>query len=314
MPGKSLREKSVKYRPHEVPYHVWIITAILFSAVIAFSHALPDGVETREVLVKNFNPAGLERLSAGDAGTGYPGVVVIGTCLTAYALFFDEDMERLAAQNGFGKLKFVNFSTGGARLDDFISLLDLIRQARPQFLFLESNLFGIAAPRENNSRTKLRLFMKEMFVSVMWNAGRRQAVSDAPEDKLVPQEEARHQTNFDFAVYRAGKKNIGLKPFSLPREYEALFKDLQSNGSKIVLLDMPRSAMAISAYNPGFLDEMRRLIGLYQGSYGLLHWESPDMPDLDNYYDFVHLNAKGRTAYSLWFLSELKKHSKGFAH
>lgn len=305
MPGISLQKNFVKDRKKIPPFRIWLVTGVLFLSVIAGAHFLPDRTPTKADLLKNFNHTRVGRLATGEAEKGYPRVIVIGTSLTHDAFFFDEEMETFAVKNGFRGMQFVRFVKSAGRLEDFIPLLDYIKEAGPDFVFLESNLLGIDfsggfIAREKD-RVKLRLYIRKMFGKEL----------PEPDNQLTGEQkfkkEERHQTNTDFINYLNGRKGIHLRQFSLPREYEIFFNDLQRSGSKIILLDMPRSARAVTAYTPEFLDEMRSLIKSYQTTYGLLHWEAPDYSDLEYYIDFVHLNKKGRNAYSLWFLSEFSR-------
>jgi hypothetical protein len=308
MPGRSLQKNSVKDQKKIPPFRVWIVTGILFLAVIVGTHFLPDIPKTANDLPTYFNHSRLEGLSAGAAGSGFPSVVVIGTSLTQCAFFFDEEMEKFAVQNGFGGLRFTEVSRGLARLDDFIPLLGIIKEAKPEFLFLESNLFGIEFSQKNDARDKLRFYIKKVLGIKGKEVKRQPDRNNLPEGALKQNKKRQHQRSTDFIMYRdVIIKNAGLRPFSLPREYEIVVEDLRRRGTKIILLDMPRSTKAVSAYNPGFLDEMRLMIRRYQVAYGLLHWESPYYPDLDYYSDFAHLNEKGRIAYSRWFLKELSR-------
>lgn len=271
------------------------MTGMLFISVIAVFFILMDRSDNAEERLKDFGPSGLERLSAGKTDDGQPTVIVIGTSLTHCALYFDEEMEKFAVQNGFGGPRFITFTRDGASLDDFIPLLDLIRKAKPEYLFLESNLFGIEFSfQKDYTVNRLHHYLRRMLITKEKWGCRQQ-----------------HQTTAEFAMYRHFTRNAGLRTFSLPREYEIAFEDLRRGGTQIVLLDMPRSAKAVSAYPAGFFVDMRRLFSRYQHTYGLRLWDSPYYPDTDRYADFAHLNEKGRNAYSLWFLRKFSRSSAG---
>ena len=315
------RKTGVKKRQNEtVPAAVWLVTGVLVLCVVLFAHSLPEAKTAKEL--EYFNAERLKRFSSKPIRPLR--VVVVGSSLSMCALFFDEEMEQLARENGLPSLEFVRFIKLDARLMDFAPLLDPIIKAGPDLVFFESSqfilgpkdagdnglkrLFFFAEDTGNDDRKKLKEFFQEQF-----SRFRKKAASTKKENPNVPVSEKKvlialrqRQVQSDFELLQEEREERQeLRQFAVPEEYKVFFEALRQKHITGVLLGLPLAQEFGSAYPPEMMSGIPGLIKRYQEVFGLQYLEYPEALGLEYFKDFTHLNEQGRVTYSTWFLSEL---------
>jgi len=300
---------------------IWAAAGALFLGLIAAVHFQPD--RSAAEAVEYFNVQRLDRLPAKRTGGGRPRVIVVGTSLTLCGLYFDEDMERLAALTGAPSMDFVRFVKLDGSLTDFSPLLPFIANAEPDIVFFESTLFLIDSPRENEGRRGNAGFLRQEIgddrkklqsLLRLWS-GRRTPIGESlsPNSlvsarrvftRIPDRRTQEEQDDLERFARNAGTR-MKLRPVSLPGPYASFLQDLQRRGVPVVLLDIPRTPRSDSTYPPEILRNMSRSIAGFQEAYGLGYLACPFRQGPTYYKDIVHLNARGRDVYCRWFLSQL---------
>jgi len=311
--GKTVIQKASP----SVPLGVWAASGVAFLAIMLYAHFLPPRSEAEAV--RFFNIERLDRFSHG--GSRHPlRVVVVGPSHTLCALYFDENMEQFARQNGLSDLQFVRFVKLDGTLRDFTPVLEPIVRADPDIVFFDSNLFVFNFRHHAVAGQNRRLFNKDddsddrkKLLALAQDAiGNRKGMKKKPNPNVLTSEEesfrniSMRQADEDFDRYRdQADMGIRLQTFDIPPHYRAFIDTLRRRGTPVVLLQIPASRDAISVYPVDLLVGADALVARYQQELGLGYLEFPRRLGLEYYKDFVHMNERGRELYSRWFLSEL---------
>lgn len=297
-----------------VPLLVWGAAGALFLAVLLFAHWLPDA-KTAEA-TGYFNVQRLDRLRARQQ-PGVPRVVVVGTSLSMSALFFDEDMEQFARDNGLPGVQFIRFTKLDASLEDYAPLLAKILDAAPDIVLFESRLFLLTHQFKEWEKKTMRFFAQEdgkdarkklkRFFEERFGAKRPQQKKENPNvavsEKKILDSIRRRQTQNDLDNFQnAMEDKMIVREFSVPAAYAAFFEELRKRGIIGALLDTPASEHETTLFAH---EKMLELTRHYQEACAIHALAYPGKLGLEYYKDFRHMNERGRDAFSRWFLAEI---------
>ena len=307
----SLRRQGMKCAP---PLGLWGATAIATLIVLISTYVHSGGDPNRL-----FNVQRLEGFKAATVRSA-PKIVAIGTSLTWSGLFKDKDMENLAARRGI-RLSFLRFTYNGGQPEDFTALFPMIIDAHPDLVVIEANLFGLNLHGQsrftetlNRHRTALCYLVKRSVLQIPFAEKMLGSWTAIKSDRKF---EDIHGNIEDIDLvpglfepktidaYRREAADFQVREFMGCRRFADLFSEAAAAGIGIVFLDIPRAAPAQAVLSDEFKSRYNALMARYEHTEGMAYWRFPSrLPDRD-YYDFAHLNAEGRAAYSQWFVSQI---------
>jgi hypothetical protein len=285
------------------PPGVWIAAALLAAALL-FVLASLDRNPMFAAATSGFR-LNLDRLSQTPSDATH--VVAIGSSKSMFALDFDDAFA--ARLDGHGRrVVFHRITAGGAEFADLQPALAAVAQHPPKVLLLESELLlfdrgdaltlegAIQAARKNATLLVALLMRGRVGGSAAANRGREHwtlpsvcsARHDA-ESQRAYAEYARH-----WRPTREAERTA----------YLGYLHAMQAAGTRIVLLELPRSPAADEAIPDAIKQEGARLRAELAQREGFPFWDPGVLPT-DVYCDQMHMNARGREAYSDWLARRL---------
>lgn len=288
-----------------MPLKIWVVA---FSLALGILAGIWQIYEVRDQKVGALRPRVIQKASAPkDSIEAY----FLGSSLTRYALLEYQTMDSLLAGNVF-HYKVV---TGmGTNLSAFNSCLGEIKALRPKHLFIESNVATLNYQGNSRkawqyalSRFRTRLARIPVYLTKM-KGGALELL-----DRNVPEpfsNKFKTKLDFDFIDERnlelRGQVLTVRKINDFP-EWVRFFKDADSLGIHIFLLEIPRSREAEKHLPPELKQQYKALIDLFNNAYGISYLDFPEeLGYVEFYHDRAHLNRAGSFYYVDWLLRELK--------
>ena len=287
------------------PLWVWVTTA---SIVVLFSLALmpayqkyksdPDGfIVANQIRIKDF-----ARRSENQPVR----VIALGSSPLYRGTYWDQDMEAFAVTHGFEGLAFLRISRPRGTFPQFSPLLDAIFAAKPSVLIIQYDLFFLTA-------SGVATFPTFLYDTIGRYAGVRDSIdwNKKSRDSLPPQSK---KSETDFSQYTRRLRRLATLSPIPGREIENLLSRARENNVQIIVLQMPRNAKVENllaeneAYVPynAFRETIQHL--------GIRQLQLQEKIDLDYFYDFSHLNLKGREIFSRWLITEIFNSAKIQSH
>ena len=285
------------------PPGVWVAAALLAAALLGVLASLDRNAMFAES-TSGFR-LNLSRLSQTPSDAEH--VVAIGSSKSMFALEFDEAFA--ARLNGTGRrVVFHRITAGGAEFADLQPALAAVARHPPKVLLLESELLVfdrsdaltlegvIQAARKNATLLVAILMHGRIGGSAAANRGR--------EHWTLPSVCAsRHDAESQraYAEYASHWRQTSEAERSA---YLGYLHAMQSAGTRIVLLELPRSPDADDAVPEPIKRGGVRLRERLSQTERFPFWDPGVLPT-DLYCDQLHMNANGRAVYSEWLARKL---------
>ncbi len=236
-------------------------------------------------------------------------VLAIGSSKIWYAIEYDEVFAR-RIQHADQLPTFTRLTWLDARYSNLEPALNLAARHPPAVLMIESDLVSIDREARLPIRDNLRALEKYLRWIAAGNGGRGNAADEnrainLGRDVFPDEDECRRRVGPGaLAQYRSTVANWRLMSSSRRERYLAPLRTMAKEGTRVVLLDLPRSAQADSAFPRAFALSIKTLLATIANNEGFEVWAPPALPD-DAYCDQGHVNAKGRDVISAWLAQKL---------
>lgn len=292
-----------------VPVSIWIATAILFAAIVVYADKRYQHFQQHDILAE----FSAERLETQDDS----GVIIIGTSLIKHALPFDDELTK-AAEKHHLPLKFIRFTRSGNEYRSFLCLMDPILKHPPRYLFLQAELFFLtysrgARPRPDNADIPPRLNTERLrFFYYVINSLYHKTANQISQH-MTGHSDTSPQSDYTIRHLQkqAGIEDVASAKYypeiittSLPDTVAAFVKQLQQQGTRVVLLEANRSEEGNSALGAELRAQLTQTFQQAAADSDLTYWQFPGLP-LSHYRDRAHLNSRGRKVFTDWFLTNL---------
>ncbi len=263
---------------HQPPLKVWIFAGLLVVALIAL---------LANVALHITEPASTGRLNLqrlAQATSSQVHVVAIGTSKTRAAIDFDRFFaQRLAAAGR--KIVFHRISWSGALYADLEPALAALRDAPPDILLVESDLLLFDRQHEVVDRWQDR-WRGNVSKLTWWVKGQAGQVDhgnyayDNRDDYAGMEAYCRHMKSPQkLRAYGESVKTWKLSSPAQREAYLAFLRPMQDAGTKIVLLELPRSAAADGVFLPLLTQQMQALRAQIVQTQGFAYWAPQTPPD-----------------------------------
>lgn len=290
------------------PLWTWITAgalALIFLAVSYFWFFRADSFQ-------HFNPQRLESFACRD-GQNTLRIAVIGTSLTANALYKDDVMENFAKARGT-KISFLRFTLSGGSLNEFYDLSKAAINSDADIIFFEAATFGLDM---GNSEVKVLLDRYRYYIrhggtkllSLLPFVTKRNHLERNNEN--YTNIELTHNPDFlqnlekETGLYLKRIPQFRIRDFSEGEKFFPLFRLARARGKVVVFIDLSRSKDAWDMLPAGFDVEFTQTLKEYEKNFGISYLKFPQRLPLDCFQDFAHFGPKGKKLYSEWFLASL---------
>lgn len=277
------------------------MSVLVVASVVALLDNLPRlGWLPRDAeYLHSLNLARLQRAAGSSIS-----VVALGSSKTRYAIEYDQKFaKRLGALSA--SVAFTRVSTGAPTSSEVAAALDALQAMPPNLLLLEDDLLLVDRHRGLQAwldRTRFNLRLLDPRVS---------DASSLPRGENFGRIHQRSDSECRLAKSPPGVRDYAEKAgrwtTSSPSdraEHLRLLRALQQAGTRVVLLELPRSPVAERVVPVAFKEQSRQLRqGLLQQE-GYLAWTPGTLAEA-SYCDQGHLNAQGRERYSEWLAKKL---------
>ncbi len=245
-------------------------------------------------------------------------VVILGSSLTGTGVM----PSAYFTQKTNGRFRVVRLFRISANLESFTDrapILKYLQEYPPDILCIEENLlltnmkdWSELSPDSfllNNiarysyqlvNRSKQRLGFTEKNIDI-------NRPSFAMQDVDFPVPTTPRDTTH-LADWVAEIQQRTVRPFAPLHPVHQVFRALQRQGVRIVLLHFPRPAPLEKAiYSGRNGDSLRYRIAQYQRAYQASYWHEPGFYHFRYFYDRAHMNFQGRAIYSAWLAKKLRQ-------
>lgn len=287
------------------PLKVWAASLLVAGVLIALPGVLERlGVSSPEA--DHLHALNLPRLQRMPDATLR--VVAVGSSKTYYAIEYDQLFEKRHAALD-GKVSFTRITANSPTVSEVAATLQALSAAPPDLLLLESDLLLVDRHRKRPSdhkswSTRLRGNLKllapttlgDFLVEKGDNFGR---IHWIPEDTCRA---ATSATGLQRYAVTAGRWTIS-RP-DAREEYQGSLRALQQAGTRVVLLEVPRSPDAERVVPGLFKQQTGRLLQDILEQEGYPVW-TPGILAGSLYCDQGHLDRQGQALYSDWLAGKL---------
>ncbi|MCF6290636.1 MAG: hypothetical protein L3J03_06540 [Desulfobacterales bacterium] len=243
-------------------------------------------------------------------------IYIFGTSLLRRALPSSDELNKLQYRNNGPVLQACVISKPIMRLSQLSPVLTKAIRNQPKFIFLEANLFGSDIyvhgdlPEErsfiDNHRRRIYKLFYLLFSAprLLFQGKAEQLHIRMDHQPLFLEEKAR--AGFNFSRYAAHAARFRVREIAELAHFLELFQQAMAAGTRVYLLDLPRSQEAWAYLPVGFRAEFNDLMTRIEKEYGIPYLAFPHPLSRDTYYtDAAHMNQAGRTVYTTWFLDML---------
>ncbi|MEF9978007.1 MAG: hypothetical protein RR969_10790 [Thermomonas sp.] len=288
------------------PLKVWALSLLVAGLLIALPGMLERmGVLSREA--DHLHALNLPRLAGIPASTR--SVVVVGSSKTYYAIEYDGQFgKRLDALDG--KVAFTRITANSPTGPEVAATLDALLATPPTLLLLESDLLLLDRHREkrptdrdtwsNRLRGHLKLLAPGTLGSFLVEKG-----DNFGRTYWIPQDKCRAATSAaGLQRYAVTARRWTLASPADRIQHRRLLHALQQAGTRVVMLELPRSPEAEQVVPDLLTQQAGRLRERMLADQGYLAW-TPGMLPGSLYCDQGHLNQQGQARYSDWLAGKL---------
>lgn len=316
MPKKLPARNSPVANP--APLWAWGITAglLLLAAALFINsflnsyHAFHNQLtQTAETVLRH------EHNSRKDAAVR---VVVLGTSLTGCGVLSPEYF----AKQTHGRYRVIKIFRQAANLESFTErapIFQLLVKYPPDILCIEENLLffnfkDYSALTPDTLLAKNILFHLPHLVEqgkshLAWWYQPEQKPQNPFADIPPPQNEHLNAGVADTIQYGAQLRDIKqrpVRPYASQHPLHQYLQILRNKGTQIVILHFPRPAPLEQAiYSGKARQQLLALRAHYQLTDHTEYWHEPERYPFGDFYDYAHLNLKGREIYSAWLTRHL---------
>lgn len=233
---------------------------------------------------------------------------------------FGSSLSRLAlSQGGFLKsaieerdLSFT-FRTQTRRkvvLSDFSHMIPQLQSDLPELVLIESNILCLnmferslnekrVTPKKLLYRYESHLALTAEFLRMhLWRALKSMSLPVPRESKIIDEDY--------WSLYQKHAKNYTVREVNDFPEWVSYFQNARELGTRVVILELPRSVQAVQYLPENFQEEYEALIGLFMEEYGVEYLEFTMELDQRKFFkDAAHLNKKGAKIYSDWLVNKI---------
>ena len=298
----------VSGQQHAVPIHVWIksivLACLLFWGGFAYFIMQEINNDASTQSFQQFEQTFTNMLPGGPSMDVY----ILGSSLTrrAFAKFSSLDG---AIKEKNTSLKYKIVTRRKVVLGDYNNKITGLRQEKPQYLFIESNILCLDMFESSNEiefsfyrflkRYWSRLALAPRYISSqIW---RMFEILSLPAPSKGRKINDKYWSDYDKNARRYSVRSLHDFP-----EWTAFFEQAREAGIQVCILDLPRSKEAREIIPGKIFTEYRELIGQFEDKYGLEYIEFPyDLEQRDYFKDAAHLNRKGAQLYSTWLVDLL---------
>lgn len=250
----------------------------------------------------------LSRLQAGPARTQ---LVVLGTSKTHLGIEYDDRLlaQRPGAASG---LAFRRVTRSSATLDSLEPAFAALHRNPPRLLLIESDLLLLDRRDESPAGVHewlahLRLAMRLLPVH-LWELAHGSVAWDGNDGKDMHESAVQcavHTSAAGLDVYARTARRWRVASRRERAGFLSHIRDLQQAGTEVVLLDIPRSAVADTVFPAALAAAVDAQRADLQQVAGLSFWTpAPRIPD-NEYCDQGHMTPAGQRRYSDWLASRL---------
>ena len=298
-------------RQNTVPLHIW--AKAFFIACVVFCggyglFALHDEDRVFFQYRSNLVP-GMSQTEA----------YILGSSLAEKGLHAFGSLDSALVHNRL-RFNYTLIFRSGAVIRDFSPILGEIKKTRPRYVLIESNILCIdLSPLEfgpfissvasyRNHLLKILKRFATQWIKSIFPLSREPAETNAF-NKNTPIDE-----NYWISYGKLAKKFRVRKIDDFP-EWNDFFRKARESGTKVVLLEFPRSREATRYVPKTFLEEQEKLITRFEEQYHVIHMKFPLEMERRTYFaDAAHLNQEGAKVFSEWLADRLQKDTEELDH
>lgn len=284
-----------------MPLHIWgwvFMIALTLLLSLYFIFAIRDKqIKKQGVYFKEFANTTNEKLDA----------YFIGTSLTDCALFEYHSLDSEIRKRNI-KINYKATVLRGASLRDFNVKIKELRELRPRYLFIESNIVCI-----DLGMNAFYIFRKRLVRIPLYFISMKRNAFKLINNYAPISFDNQYKLNLGFETKGENtSENYGdkfrVRKIDEFRMWDSFYREAAGLGIKIYLLDMPRSAEAEQGLSAKFKQQYAELVKQFIDVKNIKHVEFKDKISKDEYYqDYAHFNKKGSYYYCDWLLDELCK-------
>ena len=241
-------------------------------------------------------------------------IVSIGSSIKRHAIYYDDEMNSFARQNGFDNFSFIRFVLGGAHLSQFYPLFDHIIAANPDIVLFQSSLIAYKKKFDKKHHDQIhsyRYFFKQYFrYSISFGTSFKKFRHNRQQQeplslRSIKKRQARRQTpsNLKRIIKERAKWSLS-RIDEIPDKLDQFLKQATDAGIKVIILNLPRPEK-IKAILPGTEEEYKRLMKGYENNYQIHCLDYPYQLGLESFLDYNHMTPASRKIYSSWLLKQL---------
>ena len=298
----------VSGQQHAVPIHVWIksivLACLLFWGGFAYFIIQEVYIEAPPQSNRQFE----QTFTNVPLDAPLTDVYILGSSLTRCAFAkFGSFKGAIGERNTSLKYKIV--TRRRVVLGDYNTKITGLRQTKPQYLFIESNILCLDMFESSKEiefsfyrllkRYWSRLALAPRYISShIW---RMFEVLSLPAPSKGRKVNDKYWSDYD----RNAQKYLVRSIHDFP-EWTAFFEQAREAGIQVCILELPRSKEAREIIPDRIFMEYRELISQFEDQYGLEYIEFPyDLEQRKYFKDAAHLNKKGAELYSTWLVDLL---------
>lgn len=197
-----------------------------------------------------------------------------------------------------------------AVLSDFNHLIPQLQTDLPDLVLIESNILCLnmferflkekrVTPRRLLSRYESHLALTAEFLkTVLWRTLKAMSLPVPREAKTIDEDY--------WSLYQKHAKNYSVREVDEFPEWVSYFQQARELGTRVIILELPRSAQAVQYLPENFAEEYEALIGQFMEEYGVEYLGFTMALDQRKHYkDAAHLNKRGAMIYSNWLLDNI---------
>ncbi|ADZ93050.1 hypothetical protein [Marinomonas mediterranea] len=249
-----------------------------------------------------------------------PSIFMVGTSLIRCGFYYDDELE--LELNGKGlNYDFFRFAKSGFDPLPFSEIIDEVLAFKPNVIFLhadyfidysgtDSQLYSVVSDYLNQYR-QLIISIKELFLDELFY---QETVQETVQEKEnYPSSGSCGIKQKKIDIDRKLKKTYSdwyprLKNYGeIPYLYDFV-EDLKAQGTKVIFIEMGRSKLANRYLGKQKLEALSQSLEELKNETGVSYWRFPANLDEEYYWDFSHLNSKGREISTNWFIDQLSQH------
>jgi hypothetical protein len=233
-------------------------------------------------------------------------IVVLGNSLVRCGVPFYSDFIKKTDKNKL-KIKFTRVTHSGMNSRVFTSLFDILSNNPPDILFIQSEYFYMDFSREKNMLDNYRKSVKAIYTNIKYILSRNNIKSENFSDTSCNNNKKYSIVkNHEYLLKNQyGRLSVELKNHEGNILLYKLINTLQKK-SKIILLEMGRSKLANDYIGKKNQYQISKSLETLKNTLQVEVWRFPANLSLDNYTDFAHMNAKGKTTFIHWFAKKLE--------